>query len=100
MFHGLVVPSDFVPVQPGDGERAVYATDRNAVLVRDQLQHLLREVELGATWVEPTVATVVRGMASGLVTIYPHAGSVRDLDGSALFPTARPDETVVRFSAT
>lgn len=99
-FNRLPLPRDFVPVEPSTAERAVFAVERPAVAVRTELDGLLIAAGIAAAWHEPTVATVSDPRGNGLVTIWPHAGMARDLDGSPLFPTARPDETVVRFSTT
>ena len=100
LFDSVAVPSDFVPVEPSTGARAVFAVERSAAAVRSDLDAVLNSAGLAPVWHEPTVATVVVGPASGLVTIYPNAGAVRDLDGRLLFPTARRDETVIRFSTS
>ncbi|NLA36142.1 MAG: hypothetical protein GX868_10735 [Actinobacteria bacterium] len=99
LFESLAVPDDFVPVEPATETRAVFAVERSAAAVRTELATVLADLDLSAVWHEPTVATVTVGLASGLVTIYPNAGTARDLEGRPLFPTARPDETVVRFTA-
>lgn len=100
LFEAITVPGDFVPVEPATATRAVFAVERSAASVRSELDSVLAAVNLSAVWHEPTVASVTAGLASGLVTIYPNAGTVRDLDGRPLFPTARADETVIRLSTS
>lgn len=100
LFEAITVPGDFVPVEPATATRAVFAVERSAASVRSELDSVLAAANLSAVWHEPTVASVTAGLASGLVTIYPNAGTVRDLDGRPLFPTARADETVIRLSTS
>ena len=99
MLRHVSIPAGFVPLGPEGDERVVFAVERSARSVRDQIEQLFAEAGASVSWLEPTVAAVARDGERALVSLYPDAHTTRDLDGNALFPTARPDETVVRITA-